>query len=266
MVRIAYAKEAEPPGERAAARWHDKESEDRAESRDGSTANALDGQTGRTPGVRASGTRLYEALVSKHDAFGSFAGGPSKGDLEAILQEEYSHFTMLSSTIEQLGGDPTVVTPSADLHATASHGIVQVIVIRGRPCLQSLEAILIAELADNACWEALIALAEQAGEDPGAAIRAGAGDRARAPDEGARGWPRAKGARHMGSMEGGKPRRADDTAAEYRRACNEPHAAVPYYLPSPLARNEVVVNEGLRVSSSDQACKSKRLSGGVVTL
>ena len=32
--------------------------------------------------------------------------------------------------------------------------------------LQSLEAILIAELADNACWEALIALAEQAGEDP----------------------------------------------------------------------------------------------------
>ena len=31
--------------------------------------------------------------------------------------------------------------------------------------LQSLEAILIAELADNACWEALIALAQQAGED-----------------------------------------------------------------------------------------------------
>ena len=31
--------------------------------------------------------------------------------------------------------------------------------------LQSLEAILIAELADNACWEALVELAQQAGED-----------------------------------------------------------------------------------------------------
>ena len=68
-----------------------------------------------------SGTRLYEALVSKHDAFGSFAGGPSKGDLEAILQEEYRHFTMLASTIKQLGGDPTVVTPSADLR----HGVAR---------------------------------------------------------------------------------------------------------------------------------------------
>ena len=53
-----------------------------------------------------SGTRLYEALVSKHNAFGSFAGGPRKGDLEEILQEEFGHFTMLSSTIEQLAGTP----------------------------------------------------------------------------------------------------------------------------------------------------------------
>jgi hypothetical protein len=32
-----------------------------------------------------SGTRLYEALVSKHDAFGSFSGGPSREDLEHVL-------------------------------------------------------------------------------------------------------------------------------------------------------------------------------------
>jgi hypothetical protein len=31
--------------------------------------------------------------------------------------------------------------------------------------LQSLEAVLIAELSDNACWEALVELAQQAGED-----------------------------------------------------------------------------------------------------
>jgi hypothetical protein len=31
--------------------------------------------------------------------------------------------------------------------------------------LQSLEAVLIAELFDNACWETLVELAQQAGEN-----------------------------------------------------------------------------------------------------
>jgi hypothetical protein len=31
--------------------------------------------------------------------------------------------------------------------------------------LQSLEAVLIAELSDNACWETLVELAQQAGEN-----------------------------------------------------------------------------------------------------
>ena len=42
---------------------------------------------------------------------------------------------------------------------------MQVIVDPRTTLLQSLEAILSAELADNACWEALIALAQEAGED-----------------------------------------------------------------------------------------------------
>ena len=111
-----------------------------------------------------TGTRLYEVLVSKHEAFGSFAGGPSRDDLEHIRQEEFEHYTLLQSVITQLGGDPTAVTPSADLHATAAHGIQMVLVDPRTTLLQSLEAILLAELADNACWEALIALAQQAGE------------------------------------------------------------------------------------------------------
>jgi hypothetical protein len=71
----------------------------------------------------------------------------------------------LQSTIEQLGGDPTAVTPAANLHATAAHGINMVIVDPRTTLLQSLEAILIAELADHACWEALVELAQEAGED-----------------------------------------------------------------------------------------------------
>jgi hypothetical protein len=166
LVRIAYAQEAEPLGSMPLPASMTKKAKTALKAVMGAQPTLWMDKLGERLAFERSGTRLYEALVSKHDAFGSFAGGPSKDDLEAILQEEYSHFTMLSTTIEQLGGDPTVVTPSADLHATASHGIVQVIVDPRTTLLQSLEAILIAELADNACWEALIALAEQAGEDP----------------------------------------------------------------------------------------------------
>jgi hypothetical protein len=111
-----------------------------------------------------TGTRLYDALISKHEAFGSFTGGPSKADLAHIREQEFQHFTMLQAAIEQLGGDPTAVTPAANLSTTASQGIPQVIVDPRTTLLQSLEAVLIAELADHACWETLVELAQQAGE------------------------------------------------------------------------------------------------------
>src|SRR5215208_7192398 len=50
----------------------------------------------------------------------SLTGGPSREDLQQILDDEFNHFTMLTQTMEQLGGDPTAVTPSANLHATLS--------------------------------------------------------------------------------------------------------------------------------------------------
>jgi hypothetical protein len=165
MVRIAYAKEAEPLGSMPLPAGMKNKAKTAMKAVMGAKPTLLMDKLGERLAFERSGTRLYEALVSKHAAFGSFTGGPRKGDLEEILQEEYGHFTMLSSTIEQLGGDPTAVTPSANLHATASKGIVQVIVDPRTTLLQSLEAILIAELADHACWEALVALVQQAGED-----------------------------------------------------------------------------------------------------
>jgi rubrerythrin len=165
LVRMAYAKEAEPLGSVPLLAP--------AKGRGKSAAKALKGEQlllfmdklGERLAFERTGTRLYEALVSKHDAFGSFTGGPSREALEHIRQEEYQHFTLLQSVIEQLDGDPTAVTPSANLHATAAHGIQMVIVDPRTTLLQSLEAILMAELADNACWEALIELAQEAGKD-----------------------------------------------------------------------------------------------------
>src|SRR5262249_26639673 len=60
-------------------------------------------------------SRLYELLIGKVAALGSFPGGPSRERLIQIYDEEASHFELLRDIIESLGGDPTVQTPSADL-------------------------------------------------------------------------------------------------------------------------------------------------------
>jgi len=164
-VRIAYAKQAEPAG-----------SVPMPASLSGTVKTAVKAITGGSPTLfidklgerlafERSGVRLYETLVSKYDAYGSFSGGPSREDLIAVLNDEFTHFAILTQVIEQLGGDPTAVTPSANLQATMSMGIIQVLTDPRTTLLQSLEGILLAELADNECWEALGELAQQAGEN-----------------------------------------------------------------------------------------------------
>ncbi len=110
------------------------------------------------------GTRLWEAVLSKWDAYGPFAGGPTREEIEKIATEEFEHFRLLEEAITYLGADPTVLTPCADLQATLSKGVLEVIVDARTDLIQSLEAILIAELADNEAWEALTELARIAGE------------------------------------------------------------------------------------------------------
>ena len=165
QVRIAYAQLAEPLGSVPLPATFKGKVQTAVKTVMGEGPTLFLDKLGERLAFERTGTRLYEALVSKYDAYGSFAGGPSREDLEHVQKEEYRHFMMLQSAIEQLGGDPTAVTPSANLHATAAHGINMVIVDPRTTLLQSLEAILIAELADNACWEALIELAQGAGED-----------------------------------------------------------------------------------------------------
>jgi rubrerythrin len=112
-----------------------------------------------------SGTRLYEAVISKYDAYGSFDGGPTREELVHILEEEYAHFRMLCEVVEELGGDPTAVTPSADVTGVIGSGLCKVVTDPRTTLLQSLEAILAAELVDNDGWEALVEMAEMAGDE-----------------------------------------------------------------------------------------------------
>jgi len=112
-----------------------------------------------------AGTRAYEALAAKHEAYGGFADGPSLDDLRQLREEELVHARMLHALLTELGGDPTALTPRADLQLVGSRGIIEVIVDPRTSLLDGLEAIVIAELADHEEWIGLIELARELDRD-----------------------------------------------------------------------------------------------------
>ncbi|HEX8437155.1 ferritin-like domain-containing protein [Archangium sp.] len=118
---------------------------------------------GQRAGFERTGVRIYEAALSKLDVFGTWEGGPSREQLEKIRLDELSHFALVKRTIEKLGGDPTALTPAADLQANMSEGVPRMLVDPRVNLLQSLEGLLTAELVDNASWELLIQLARELG-------------------------------------------------------------------------------------------------------
>jgi len=119
---------------------------------------------GERLGFERTGVRLYEAALGKFDVHGTWAGGPSREQLEKIRRDELSHFVLIREAIEALGADPTALTPSADLVAVASKGIPAVLTDPRTNLVQCLEALMVAELTDNAGWELLIELAQGLGQ------------------------------------------------------------------------------------------------------
>ncbi len=112
-----------------------------------------------------TGTRLYEALLDKLDADGSWNGGPTREELQRFHDEELKHFHLVKDTLESLGADPTVMTPAADVAGVASEGVLKVVTDPRTSLAESLEGILTAELVDHDGWEMLIRLTESMGQD-----------------------------------------------------------------------------------------------------
>jgi rubrerythrin len=111
------------------------------------------------------GTRLYEALLNKCETLGEESPGPTLEQIEEIGREELEHFLLLNRSIEELGGDPTVQSPSADVAGVTSMGIMQVLTDPRSSTAHCLQAMLTAELTDNAGWELLMKLADNLGYD-----------------------------------------------------------------------------------------------------
>lgn len=111
-----------------------------------------------------AGVRLYDLFLVKCQ-YGPKTNFFSMNDVKHIQSEEAQHFQLLKEVMESMGGDPTAQTPAADVAGVASMGIIQVLSDPRTSIAQGLEALLTAELVDNAGWEMLISLAEGLGLD-----------------------------------------------------------------------------------------------------
>jgi hypothetical protein len=192
MERLSYLKEADSigsipsPVSRATGAMKKV-----AAKLQGVSPNMFLDKLGERIAFERAGTRLYDAIIAKYVALIDNDGDPlpaattvrpnasvdaGDGDsvqtretgletLHRIRSEELAHFRMLCDVARELGADPTAQTPCADVIATASMGLLQVIADPRTTLAQSMNALLTAELTDNAGWELLTELATEAGQD-----------------------------------------------------------------------------------------------------
>jgi rubrerythrin len=147
-VRAEYGEEADPVGTLP-------------DPQEGAMAVLMD-KLGERLAFERSGARLYDALLVKCETLGGAI--PAK-DVQHIRDEEATHFALLGAAIQSLGGDPTQQTPCADIAGVEGMGLMQVLTDPKTTLGQALHAILVAEMTDNAGWDELVTLTEQAGND-----------------------------------------------------------------------------------------------------
>lgn len=110
------------------------------------------------------GCRIYEALLAKMDSALQPVRSPSRQEVQDFHDQEVRHFQLLKETMENMGLDPTVETPSADLRGVESSGLLQVLTDPRTNIEQCLHSVLVAELADYDGWETLIQLTDALGQ------------------------------------------------------------------------------------------------------
>lgn len=131
-----------------------------AQAIQGNSPSVLIDKLGQRLAFERGGVRLYDALLTKCKAAEPML---DIGILEQFRNDEAEHFMLVRDCIVSMGGDPTAQTPCADSAGMAAMGLMQVLNDPRSSIAQCVEAILIAELADNAAWELLIELAHTAG-------------------------------------------------------------------------------------------------------
>jgi hypothetical protein len=164
-VRAEYAREAEPHGSMPPPGGLKQMATEVASRIQGKDPAAFLDKLGARLAFERTGTRLYQAIITKARSLPIPDGGPTVEELEEIRRDEHSHFNLVEQTIAEMGGDPTAVTPSANVDGVASAGLLAVVSDPRTSVREALHAIHIAELTDNDGWSMLIAMAEEQGLD-----------------------------------------------------------------------------------------------------
>lgn len=165
QVRRAYGKSAQPVGTVPPPSTIKGVATTTMQAIKGNKPSVFIDKLGERLAFERTGTRLYEALITKLDVAGTWQGGPSREDLVRFHREEREHFELLGNVIAALGADPTAMTPCADVGAVESLGLMQVLTDPRTTMPQCLHAILVAELADLDGWDLIIELARELGHD-----------------------------------------------------------------------------------------------------
>lgn len=120
-----------------------------------------------------TGVKLYEKVIERLTLAQELPGERShvseyQGMLATLMRirdQEQEHADWLERQIEKIGGDPRKKTELSYLVEQEATGIQDVILYTESRIPYLFHGLLQAELADNAGWELLIALAQQAGDE-----------------------------------------------------------------------------------------------------
>lgn len=131
----------------------------------GHNPEVLINKLGERLAFERTGVRMYDALIMKceSDESGDGQNVVSIDLLNQFREEEAEHFLMVKDTMDSIGADPTAQTPDADVAGLAGLGILKVLTEPRTSISQCLNAILSAEMTDNAGWELLVGLCEEMG-------------------------------------------------------------------------------------------------------
>ena len=111
-----------------------------------------------------AGVKLYDSILSKIEASGDPRLQPMVGQMREHRDEEKEHEEWLEEQIRTLGGDAHARTDMSQLVETEAEGLEKIILDGDNDPGHLFHALLAAELSDNAGWELLVALADEAGD------------------------------------------------------------------------------------------------------
>ena len=111
-----------------------------------------------------SGVKLYDAIIAKLTTSNDPEVHRTLRAMQEHRAQEKEHEEWLEAQIRALGGDAHTCTEMAALATRESSGIEAVVMDGDNDPVHLFHALMAAELADNAGWDLLVALADEAGD------------------------------------------------------------------------------------------------------